>query len=256
MKTEIQNTHEAKLLIIEQQETFSLLEEKLIAGIDNRYMLKPFGGGMEEGRFCFDISDFDPLSEYLVNRRLSGTEMIGFLAQMKSVITALEDHMLDDRNLLMDPEYVYIDRFNRKVRFVPLCRQEGEFGARLRPLIEMMFLHADLEETDSLRFAAQMLRTVMRKEVRLYDLMQLIESRQLAPEKHPAEACVTETGICCTGDFAVKNGEADGCLTEVPAVLPAMISEETERAVKEKTGKNSVFSGLFERIKELFAGEE
>lgn len=118
-------------------------------------------------------------SAYLINRKLSRAELVSILAQLKSVITTLEDHMLGDANILLDPEHMYIDKNNRKIRFVPVCSGREEFTSRLRRLTETLFLHTDMEDTESLRFAALMLRISLKENVRLHELMQLVETRRL-----------------------------------------------------------------------------
>jgi len=173
------DTHEAKYLYVENEEQFNALESHLIENIDNHYILRLNAPVTEDGIFRFDVTACDPFSAYLINRKLSRAELVSILAQLKSVITTLEDHMLGDANILLDPEHMYIDKNNRKIRFVPVCGGREEFTSRLRRLTEALFLHADLEDTESLRFAALMLKTSLKENVRLHELMQLVETRRL-----------------------------------------------------------------------------
>jgi len=188
MNIQVTDTHEGKYLIIDHENETVELETKLIESLDNRYILKPVSGNGIDGILRYNVSGCEPITAYLTNRRLDRLELVGILAQMKSVIRALEDHMLTDANILFDPDHVYIDRATRKVRFVPVCRLEGEFGERLRPLMETLFCHADMEDTESLRFAARMMRTVLEGNLKMHTLMELAETNQPAAKtKHPEQ---------------------------------------------------------------------
>lgn len=173
------DTHEAKYLFVENGEQFTALEGHLIENIDNHYILRLNAPITQDGIFRFDVTSCDSFSAYLINRKLSRAELISFLAQLKSVITTMEDHMLGDANILLEPEHMYIDKNNRKIRFVPVCKSREDFSERLRKLTGELFLHADLEDMDSLRFAAMMMQTSLKENVRLHDLMQLVDTRRI-----------------------------------------------------------------------------
>jgi len=182
------NTHDIKYLCLEDQEQFSVLESRLIGNIDSHNILRLLAPVGEDGVFRFDITSCDVFSDYLINRKLTRSELVSILAQLKSVITTLEDHMLGDANILLEPEHMYIEKSSRKLRFVPVCQCSGSFSDRLRRLTDTLFLHADLEDPESLRFAAMLMRVSMNENVRMHDLMQLVESRYPElPEKTTGE---------------------------------------------------------------------
>jgi len=242
------DTHQARCLYVENEEQFTSLEGKLIESIDHHNVFRPAGPVTEEGVFYFDITSCESFSAYLINRKLSRAEIISVLAQLKSVITTMENHMLGDANILLEPEHLYIDKSSRKIRFVPVCRQQADFTVRLRKLTEVLFLHADLEDTESLRFAAMMMRVSLKETVHLYDLMQLVEMRRLyAPEEKSREP--------------VERKETDAFGREVErlhgsSVIGSPAKEELTMRISEEEWQEAKQSGMVEEttIKEETGG--
>jgi len=262
MKIYEKETHEARYMYIEYENGGSDLDEKLIDSLDSRSLLKPNSRDPEGFITRFDISQYETLQQYLINRKLSRSEMVGLLAQLKSVISVLEDHMLSDGNILLDPPHILIDSMNRKVRFLPVRKQDGEFTNRIRPLIEEMFLHADISHADALCFAAEMMKTVLRGNVHLHDLMQLIE--------HPCASRVyEEMNPVKTGGVTsrsqppkVMDDQVTVLLNPEPETNTAGSfqggKQETEDIPEEneKTGIRGLISGLGSKVKELMDRDE
>jgi len=249
------DAHIGRFLIVEHGEETVDLDMKLIDSLDNRYILRPVMENREDGVLKYNISACESIEKYLVNRRMDRTELVGFLAQLKSVIRALEDHMLTDANILFDPQYVYIDRATRKVRFVPVCAQEGGFGNRLRPLIEELFRHADTDDTDSLRFAAGMMKKVMEKDLKMHTLMELAE---IKPPAARQEVMREERRNESSYDSIAGNGQPEGAtvlLSDIKESAPGnfpVMPPVSEPLAEETTGrqKKGFFSNLAFRLKD------
>lgn len=260
MKIYEKETHEAKLLVLEYETGLSELDEKLIDSIESRSLLKPHSRDPEGLVTRYDISQYETLQEYLINRKLSRTEMIGFLAQLKSVIGVLEDHMLGDSNILLDPPHILIDSMNRKVRFVPARVQEGTFTQRIRPLVEAMFLHADISHPEALYFAAELMKVQLRGNVHLHDLMQLIDPMRGEAVKAEARQDTVMSVTGPAGSFNAADDQVTVLLNpeetagrELPAsgqTAAAAVEEE------EKAGIRGFFSGLGNKVKDLMERDE
>lgn len=243
------DTHEGRFLTVEHEEQNIGLDMKLIESLDNRYILRPVPGRSGDGILCYNVSSCESFGNYLVNRRMDRTELVGFLAQMKSVIRALEDHMLTDANILFDPEHVYIDRGTRKVRFVPVCRQDGTFAQRLRPLLEMIFCHADLEDTDSLRLAAKMMRTILEGDLKMHTLMELAEAGMPAGNRERRSRILEEDRM--QAEPLDSEEEVTVLLADLNRGEPADISSPEPIAKEETAGSSKgFFYSLAARFKE------
>lgn len=248
MNVQEKDTHEGRFLTVDHGQQAVGLDIRLIESLDNRYILRPLREQSSEGILRYNVSGCENIRKYLINRRMDRTELVGFLAQMKSVIRALEDHMLTDGNILLDPEYVYIDKGTRKVRFVPVCRLEGPFEDRFRPLAEMIFCHADLEDTESLRFAARMMRTVMEGNLKMHTLMELADLTPAAgrQERRNPQAFSEEADTA-----EVSEGEVTVLLSDLKDPVPPAPSLPEEPETEKTSGaRRGFFSGLAARFRE------
>lgn len=196
MKILEKDTHEAKLLVIEDGEGTEDFTRKMIRRVKDPLFLPlagPTAGTLCAEGFGYDISGFVPLSEALENRTLSASEITAVLIRIGNAILLLESHLLGDENLLLSPDRIYVRPDVMEPVFCPSLSAEESFEERLRPLVSELFLHADTEDPPTLKLASELLKISLRKHYRMHDLLEAVENGTAAdrlPDGRLPDGCL------------------------------------------------------------------
>ena len=173
------DTHEAKLLVIENEGDAGDFDRKMICHVKDPLFLPaagPFAKALCEGGFAYDISGLETMEQALGNRVLSSGDILSVTISLNNAILVLEAHLLSDANLLLSPDRIYVRTGPAEPVFCPAFSSEESFEERLRPLIREIFLHADTSDPDTLRLASELLKVSLRKHYRMHDLMAVLEN--------------------------------------------------------------------------------
>ena len=213
------DTHEAKFLVIECANGGDAFEDRMIAGLEIPSLLKPVFFNEECERY--DISGYQTLPEAMKNRCLSKDEIMEILLSTDIAIRYLEERMLGDSNILLDPMFIYTDGSAGSI-FFPVTRSGSDlFPERMRKLSELLFIHADCDDADTLRFASGLMKICLSESFRMHDIMRFIEKMR-KEKKHP-ELSVSKTF------------EAPVIPEAVPLFDDTERKELFEREIREKT---------------------
>ena len=245
------DTHEAKILVIENEESAEDFTRKMICHVKDPLFLP--GAGPAAGTICqtgfgYDISRMQPLCEALKNRTLSAGDITAMLIRLGNAILVLEAHLLGDENLLLSPERIYVKPGSVDLSFCPAFPAEESFEERLRPLIQEIFLHADTRDPQTLALASELLKVALRKHYRMHDLMDVLQNGARPADGGNTEKeeikSIEETGTVPHLLPKRDHGEAGAPL---PSLYDPQFAEypEMEKADKEEKG------GLFGRIKAM-----
>lgn len=226
MKIYTDDTHEAKFLLVECADEGDTFEDRMIDGIDLPTLMKPVSCSDEILRY--DISGYRTIEEALKNRCLKKDEITDILLSVDTAIKYLEERMLSDANILLDPSYVFTGGNGRNVIF-PVSRSSvGRFPERMRKLSELLFRHADFNDEAALRFAAGLMKICLSDDFRMHDIMHFVERsrRESGRVQAPKPAPPAES---------VSAGAAVSALPALPAVSAFETAAEQQLFEKEIT---------------------
>lgn len=174
MKLMINDTHEARFLVAESEEAPDHFEEKMISNLEHPSLLRPESDCfMKEGPVRYEVSGFSSLCEVYENRFLETGEITEILRKVQEAVKYLEGHMLSDRNLLLMPEFIFLD--GERIRFAVCRSQGGSFPERMEKLGTFLFLKGNPDSPDTMRLTNEIMRMVMRSDYRLHDLSRIME---------------------------------------------------------------------------------
>ncbi len=98
----------------------------------------------EESFYYYDIRSKQSLSRLFEGRYISGEELKNFFRGMVKVFNELEQYLLPAEDIILDPEYIYvdIDTINPEFAFYPSGRIRGK-EEEVMSLAEFLIDHAD-----------------------------------------------------------------------------------------------------------------
>ncbi len=133
-----------------------------IVNVDGEYLL------------YFDITSKQKLASYFEDRQLDHKDLLFILSEIVLVMEQMEDYLLKEELLLLDPEYIYLDAENRKLFFCMLPGEAKSTGNRFRLLMESMLPRIDHGRRDAVALGYGVYRMVSSDSFRLEEIKKLI----------------------------------------------------------------------------------
>ena len=82
----------------------------------------------EEAReYYYEITSRQPLRRVLEKRTLSGQKLRSILLGVLAVLKRVEEYLLKEEQLLLDPEYLYLEPLNPSAHLMS-CQHETQYG--------------------------------------------------------------------------------------------------------------------------------
>ena len=237
-KISVIDSHNGRSLVIERTGTEDRFEERMILNLDHPSLLKPLTDRfLCDGSFRYDISGMTSLRENCEKRSLSAPEIISLILRLDETVRYLEDHMLCDSNLLLEPEYIFLD--SERLFFVPSANGGERFSESIQELGKFIFLHSDTENEEAVRLSGGMLRTILGGECRMHDLLRVCgKSRQ--KEEVTKAVVIYPEGNTVTGELSKEE-------TKRLPVFDQESGSEPKETKKENTGEERFLQFLENR---------
>lgn len=172
MRITVSDTHDAKYLVTEDGNQPGSFEEKMLLSLSDPVIIRPVSGnpsGSTEVKY--DITGLETLAEVYNKKHFSADDISGIIFRLHDAVRCMEDHMLKDDNLLIDPRYIYL--YEGRVRFIAVRNPSERFSEGLEKLSRFMFLYADTEDGEAVRMSSGILRTVFAGNPRMHDIIRL-----------------------------------------------------------------------------------
>ncbi len=111
-----------------------------------------------EGRAClyYDISSRQSLEQLYLSARIGMKEIRGIIDNLAQVLDSMSEYLLEERFLILEPEYIYMDLETEQLFFLyyPFL-EENKMGTRYLPLAEFFLEHVDHREEMAVSAAYQ-----------------------------------------------------------------------------------------------------
>ena len=127
--------------------------------------------------YYYEITSRQPLGRVLEKRTLSGRELRSILLGILAVLKRVEEYLLKEEQLWLDPEYVYLepDRFTVELCLVPGHREETPKA--LSKLLGYLLERVDHQDREAVVLAYNLYQISLRENYGMADLL-----RQLSGE--------------------------------------------------------------------------
>lgn len=150
----------------------------------------------EEAReYYYEITSRQPLKRVLEKRTLSGQELRSILLGVLAVLGRVEEYLLKEEQLLLDPAYVYLepDRFTVELCLVPGHREETPQA--LSNLLGYLLERADHQDREAVVLAYNLYQISLRENYGTADLLRQLsgEDRIFSAEKRNEDEGNSET---------------------------------------------------------------
>ncbi len=153
-------------------------------------------------RLWYDITGKQSLTDYLA-RREADRQLLELLLQgMEAICRQIEDYLLEESQIVLEPEYLYLDLAGKKVGFVYLPGYDRDIRDSFRELMELLLRRLDHGDKQGSAMAYEMYQLSLQKELSFQDM---IGQAETARQTESAEAAEEADGAEGTGQMSRKN---------------------------------------------------
>ncbi len=132
--------------------------------------------------YGYDITGMQPVSRVMEIRDMSGDEIKEFLQQLADVILRLEQFLLDRDDLVLEPEYIYVQLEGPRYFFFICPGQEGGYREHMKRLSQYLLEKADGEDTESAGLVFRLYRLCASGEAEPETLTACLNEDSLKPQ--------------------------------------------------------------------------
>lgn len=112
----------------------------------------------DEVRYYYDITSKQPLSRMLEHRTINGTELKTLFTELLYTLKRMERFLLDEGQLYLHPDFIYIDPDSFKGTFCLIPDQYREFAAEFRELSQYLLDHVNQNDGEAVILAFSVFR--------------------------------------------------------------------------------------------------
>lgn len=169
----------------------------------------------------YEITSRQPMSRIYEMRGMKSREIRQLLEGIRDGLNRCHQYLLDGRDILLEPEYIYMDVDTRQIRlcYVPYSGEEG--GNSFLPLSEYILKHLDHGEQEAVNLGYELYNQAARDNFSLSELL-----RQLLQE----QATRTQQGKAGEG---IRNGQDE----RAEAEQEDRRQQEGNRGGRERNGR-------------------
>lgn len=102
-----------------------------------------------ESSLYYDISSRQSLPKWLMRDKIGKDWMESFVAGLKTALWSLEQYLLDERNLLLSPEYIFQEVDSEQFRFLYVPYYQEQERPEMEKLLSFLVENADGEEPET-----------------------------------------------------------------------------------------------------------
>ncbi|MBP3926542.1 MAG: FHA domain-containing protein [Clostridium sp.] len=140
--------------------------------------------GEEKREFYYEITSRQPLRRVLEKRKATGEEIRRILLAVVTVVRRIEEYLLPEEQLLLDPDFLYVDPDSFDVRLCLLPGHICDWPKELSALLQYLLEQADPQDKEALVLAYHLYQESLKENYGAADLMKyLAPSEKPVPEK-------------------------------------------------------------------------
>lgn len=188
-----------------------------------------------EVRYYYDITSKQPLSRMLEHRTIAGTELKALFTELLYTLKRMERFLLDEGQLYLHPDFIYIDPDSFKGCFCLIPGQYREFAAEFCELSQYLLDHVNQNDGEAVILAFSVFRECRKLNFGIDDIERCLRKQEKERE-YPAEKSWTE-----------RKKESEEHLEEKTAkekiIKEKVNKEKAEKEENEKHEKHKEYEG-------------
>lgn len=211
-------------LIIAMEEEDSNYQLKMLLSNQIEGLLKVWMKQVDGRReFYYEISSRQQLSRLLELKRLSAAELKELVLSLASVLKRVEEYLLPAKQLVLDPEYIYVNP--ETFRFFYCCLPGYEDGGpkAVQELMRYLLDRVNYQDQEAVTLVYRLYQETMKENFRIEDLAKSLYKKEKAAGMSP------EGDLSGMRRPGTSKGEVWGKLE------PDDVGENAKGAVKDKT---------------------
>lgn len=193
MKISYQREMKHNYLIIDPEEAVSygyecqMMERNMIEGLLRLRL------GQENGdiRYYYEITSRQPLGRLLENRQLSGEELRSLLGGISDVLGRIEEYLLKEADILLEPEAIYVDPDTFRVWLCMVPGLNRDFPEAYGKLLEYFLGKVDHQDKECVVLAYGLYQESRKENYGMEDILKLLYRRQEEEKELPVQPLIS-----------------------------------------------------------------
>ena len=129
----------------------------------------------ERQSYYYDITSMQPLGRILQNRFIDRGEICQLLIQLHVALRRMEEYLLSEDGLLLDPDYIYVEPEGFRTGLCLVPGMAGNFPDRLSRLLQYLMKKVDHRDKESVVLAYELYQESLKENFSVEDLMKLVQ---------------------------------------------------------------------------------
>lgn len=153
---------------------FKMLTENAIEGL-LRFRVKQ----EEQGQYYYyEITSKQPLSRFLEFKEIRKEELSKLILGIGTALDHMEDHLLQESNLLLEPEHIYIEPESYKVWLCYVPGYHGDLPAAMGKLLQFLLKKADHKDNATVVLAYRLYQESQKDYYGIGDLLKAVRENK------------------------------------------------------------------------------
>ena len=129
----------------------------------------------ERQSYYYDITSMQPLGRILQNRFIDRGEICQLLIQLHVALRRMEEYLLSEDGLLLDPDYIYVEPEGFRTGLCLVPGMAGNFPDRLSRLLQYLMKKVDHRDKECVVLAYGLYQESLKENFSVEDLMKLVQ---------------------------------------------------------------------------------
>ncbi len=158
-----------------------------------------------QSRFCYEITSKQPLSRLLEKSTVNAVQIRRLLLGIAQTLTRMEDYLLTEEQILLDPDYIYMNPDNYQPFLCLIPGKTGNFPNEFSQLLQFLLGKVDHQDREAVVLTYGLYRESLKENYGLDNLL-----RWLMKENCPNVESTGKSGGCETiKQMKIESEEAD-----------------------------------------------
>lgn len=223
------------LMIEADEEGMQAFEAKMLVGNAIEGLLKfRIRRTDDHCQFCYEITSRQPLGRLLETKLINAVQLRALLLGIAQTLIRMEDYLLSEHQILLDPDYIYIDPESFQPGLCLLPGKNGSFPDEFSEFLQFLLGKADHQDKDAVVLIYGLYRESLKENYGLDNLLRwlmrdegkagegpekLLEEKEMSPgpEKRQEAEAESET------DEAVIQGNVWSLKTIVLRIVECLL---------------------------------
>ncbi len=132
----------------------------------------------EHSCYYYEITSKQPLSRLLEFKEIRREELASLITGIGSVLNKMEAYLLQEANILLEPEHIYIEPETFQVWLCYVPGYGGDFPAAMEKLLQFLLKKADHQDNDTVVLAYRLYQESQKDYYGIEDLLRSVQESQ------------------------------------------------------------------------------